>query len=104
MDKYRDLLVSCSDDKEVRLWSLSISECIKVFQGNNTSVNHIMVLSERMFATCGIDIKFWDIEKDEHVRSINCETSEKQIFWMTKLSENKIAICGQFDDIRTIML
>ena len=95
----KDLLVSCSDDKDCRLWSTSQENCLKIFQGHSGIVCSIEMLSERIFVSGSAEIIFWDINSTKYIHSIQPDQSGNIIHSLTKNNENELVIAGGHDFI-----
>ena len=70
MDNSTDLLVSCSEDKDCRIWSISQENCLRIFKGHSNDVNSIQILSDKIFASASEEIIFWNIDSTECIHSI----------------------------------
>ena len=100
MKNHKDLLVSCSDDKDCRLWSISRSSCLKKFKGHSYKIWSILILSDKQFVSVSKEIKFWSIDEDENIKTITCDNI---ISCLTKV-EDEIIISGGINYIGTIKM
>ena len=99
-----DLLLSCSDDKDCRLWSISEENCLKIFKGHSDIVWSIQILSEKMFASAGAEIIFWNIDSTEAVHSIKPDQSGEKIISLIKNDRNELIFAGMHDFIGLIKI
>ena len=104
MNTSNDLLVSCSDDKDCRLWSISYESCLKIFKGNSNNVSSIQILSEKIFVSGSAEIIFWNADRAEMINSIKPDQSGKIIHSLIKNNKNELIIAGQHDFIGLIKL
>ena len=51
MNNSKDLLLSCSYDKDCRLWSISHENCLKIFKGHSSLICLMQILSEKVFVS-----------------------------------------------------
>ena len=98
---HKDLIVSCSLDKECRLWSLSRGECLRVYSGHSNQVWTIWVLSEKIFVSFGEEIKFWHVDRDEEITSLKVE---KLVYSYVQTEKKSILFGGQWDWLRKIKI
>ena len=104
MNNSKDLLISCSNDKDCRLWSISQGNCLKIFKGHSGRINSILLLSEKIFASASAEIIFWNIESTEFTRSIKIDQSENRITSLIKNGNNQLVFAGQHDFIGMIKI
>ena len=96
----KEFLISSSTDKECRLWSLISGECLRKFIGHVDVVVSLLVLSDKIFASSSTDIRFWHIDKNESFRIVNTDELNKCIYSMTLINQDRIACCGQINDLQ----
>ena len=104
MKHSKDLLVSCSGDKDCRLWSILHGNCLKIFKGHTDTIWSIQILSQKIFVSAGVEIIFWDIESPEIIRSMKPDESEDRIASMIKNKENELVFAGGHDFIGLIKI
>ena len=86
-----DLLLSCSQDKECRLWRLSQGYCLKVFNDYNADILCLLSLSNKYFISAGNEIKIWDIEEEKCLKTFK---TDEYIYYMVRMSAKKILCVG----------
>ena len=104
MNKNNDLLVSCSGDKDVRLWGISQENCLKIFTGHSDTIWSILILSEKIFVSAGKELIFWDIDSNEVIHSIKLDQSETTICSLIKNGSNDLLFAGGHDFIGLIKI
>ena len=104
MNNSKDLLVSCSDDKDCRLWSISQGHCLRVFKGHSSFIGSIQVLSEKIFTSVSEEILFWNIDSTEAIHSIKPDQSGNSINCMIKNDKNELVFAGMHDFIGLIKI
>ena len=104
MKNSNDLLVSCSGDRDCRLWSISQENCLRVFKGHISKINSIQMLSEKIFVSASAEIIFWNIESSEAIHVIKLDQSGKMINSLMKNDENELFFAGQHDFIGLIKI
>ena len=100
----KDFLISCSQDKDVRVWSISHEICLKIFKGHSDRVNSIEVLSEKIFVSAGAEIIFWNIDSPQVIHSIKPDQSEDRITSLIKNDANELVFAGVHDFIGFIKI
>ena len=58
-------IVSCGDDKAVRVWDFESGECLKVLEGHTDWVSSCCIsLDSRYIVSCGSDktVRVWDFQ------------------------------------------
>ena len=88
----KDLLVSCSNDRDCRLWSISQENCLKIFKGHSDKIWSIQILSEKIFVSASKEIIFWDIDSIEIMRYIKPDQPKKFIFSLIKSDIKELII------------
>ena len=65
-------LISCSDDKLIKIWNITSFECIKVLESHSDYVYFIENAFDEIFLSCSGDqtIKIWQKETFELIKSI----------------------------------
>ena len=106
MKDCNDLLVSCSFDDYCKLWSISKEICLKNFNShghNASSVRSILILSSKIFASAGTEIKFWNIDEEnaiatiiprESIANIIPRESKKRVLSLIRESNNTFIFGG----------
>ncbi|GMH37739.1 hypothetical protein BSKO_05612 [Bryopsis sp. KO-2023] len=87
------ILLSGSDDTQVRVWSLLSGECLNVLKGHTSSIESLAV-SDGILASASRDrsLRLWDYEKGECVKVLN-EASGFSMGGVCSLGG--IAMCGE---------
>ena len=98
----KDLLVSCSWDKDCRLWSIARASCLQIFKGHTNKVVSILVLSNKIFASAGTEIKFWDIDQVESIKTITPDDNGTLTISMIKDTEETIVFAGNHNYLGTL--
>ena len=102
----KDLLVSCSFDKDCRLWSISEENCLKIFKGHSDKIwSSIEILSDKIFVSASVEIIFWDIDSTEFIQSIKPDDQPgKMVNSLLKNDRNELVFAGQHDFIGFIKI
>ena len=101
----KDLLVSCSGDKDCRLWSISQENCLKIFKGHSDKIWSMEILSDKIFVSVSREIIFWDIDNTEFIRSIKPDDQQKgTIAFLIKNDRNELVFAGSHDFIGLIKI
>jgi len=68
-------LLSASDDKTVRMWSVSTGQCTKIFNGHSISVHcaHFYANDQRIVSTCK-DVRVWDVATNQCIHVLHGHT------------------------------
>ena len=90
----KDLLVSCSSDKDCRLWSISQANCLKIFKGHTDTIWSMEILSEKIFVSGGVEMIFWNIESPEAIRSIKPYQSGDVIATLMENGQDELVFAG----------
>ena len=104
MNNGKDLLISCSFDKDCRLWSISQENCLKIFKGNGSITWSMQVLSEKIFVSGSAKILFWNIDSSEAIHSIKLDQSKSTILSLLKNDKNELVFAGQHNFIGLIKI
>jgi len=66
-------LISCSDDKTIKIWNLSNYTWIKTLEGHSHWVNNILLFRPGILCSVSSDslIKFWDIESGKCIHTLH---------------------------------
>ena len=95
----KDLLLSCSFEKAVKLWNILSGECIKKFNCNVPWINGMLALTGDLFVIVGgFGISFWSISMNKKIRTIH--TKYKEIA-LVKINYNDF-ICGGYNNLLRI--
>ena len=80
LSKCHQFILTCSGDKNARLWKLSTGKCLQIYYGHTRNVNdgdfHPYAFHEYTtklcIITCGVDctLRFWNTRSDTPVRTI----------------------------------
>ena len=104
MKKSKDLLISCSNDKNCRLWNISQENCLKIFKGHSDIIWSIQIVSEKIFASASAEIIFWNIDSTEGFHSIKPDKSGEMFVSLIKNGSNELVIAGGYDFIGLIKI
>ena len=61
-----NFILSCSDDKTIKMWNINNYQCVKTYEGHNSDVNCVLALEDGRVISASTDktIKVWN-EKGE---------------------------------------
>ena len=105
MKNSNDLLVSCSTDKDCRLWNISQENCLKIFKGHHNVICSMQILSDKIFVSASTEIIFWDIDSTKFIRSIKPDDQPgKIIASVIKNDRNELVFAGSHDFIGLIKI
>ena len=104
MNNGNNLLISCSGDKDCRLWSISHENCLRIFKGHSNQIWSIQILSEKIFVSTSAEVIFWDIDNADLIRSIKIDQSENRITSLIKNDINELVFAGMHDFIGFIKI
>ena len=105
-----NLLLSCSVDKDCRLWSISQENCLKIFKGHSDRIFSMQILSDTIFVSAGAEIIFWNIESAEAINlikpdgSITWMMSGRRIISLIKNNTNELVFAGGHNFIGLIKI
>ena len=91
-----NLLLSSSNDSEIRLWNTKIGDCIRTYKGHTGNIGVILMISDRIFMSASKDIKFWHIDQTECLTTIK---NDHSVYSLLKVSPNTILCCGESEKI-----
>jgi WD40 repeat protein len=93
-------IISCSDDKTVKIWSLSTGECLSTLSGHLDWIYCLLLLSDKSLASGCEDgsIKIWDLETKKCVNTI--EVRQNSVLSLCSLGECNFASGHQEGDIK----
>ena len=93
-------IVSCSDDKTIRIWDLRINQCIVTLRGHKNSVTSVTQLSDGRLASGSYDgnIKLWDVKRNICTSTLQGHTS--WIYSLIQLKNGNIASCSYDNTIK----
>ena len=94
MKHSKNLLVSCSGDKDCRLWNISQGDCLKIFKGHTDTILSMQMLSETIFVSVAIEMIFWDIESPGIIRTMKPDQLGDVITTFMESSENELVFAG----------
>ena len=112
MKNSQDLLVSSSNDKDVRLWSISSGSCQKIFRGHSSNyIPSIEILSDKIFVSMSTEIILWNFDTQvdsnnyvtKNIRSIKPDESGNTIYSLI-MTENELIFAGDHDYIGLIKI
>jgi len=68
----RDIIISGSEDKTVKVWDLESGQCLYTLTGHTSAINAVAVTPDgrRAISGTGHKIKIWDLEKKECIYSL----------------------------------
>ena len=74
---YENKLISCSNDKTIKIWDLNSYQCLQTLEGHTGCVKNILVYQNKLIS-CSYDktIKIWDL---------NCYQCLKTYFFNTHI-------------------
>ena len=104
MCESKDMLISCSGDKDCRLWSISQENCLRIFKGHSDMIWSIQTLSKKIFVSASAEIIFWDIDSNEIIRSIKPDQSGNHIVSLIKYANKELIFAGMHDFIGFILI
>jgi WD40 repeat protein len=85
-----NLLLSGSDDKTIKVWTLEKYKCVRTIHGCNSAVTCFVLLPDGYFA-CGSDdksIRLWNLEDFQMINVIPCENDTP--FFLLLLKDYKL--------------
>ena len=94
-----DILLSCSHDKDCRLWSISQQKCFKIFLGHSAGILSIQILSDKIFVSVSEEIIFWNFENTEILKLIKPRQSGAKIISLTKNDKRELIFVGEHNFI-----
>ena len=98
------MLVSCSKDKDCRLWSILHENCLKIFKGHTNQIWSIQILSEKIFVSVSAEVIFWNVDSNEAINSIRPDQSVNIIHSLIKNDRNELVFAGMHDFIGFIQI
>ena len=89
-------LVTCSSDKQIKLWDLNTFECLRTFTGHDGAVSSVQLLSDERIVSGSEDetIKIWSLKSGDCLQTLKGHTS--WVWCVNILSDEKI-ISGSLD-------
>ena len=99
MNNSKNLLLSCSCDKDCRLWDISQEYCLRIFRGHSNRVNSLLILSEKIFASASAEIIFWHIDNPGIIHCIKPDQSGSRIATLLKTNESELVFAGMHNFI-----
>jgi hypothetical protein len=93
-------VISASDDKSVRLWSLTEQKCLKTFTGHSHSTNKVLLFNPNIIVSASDDhsIRFWNIADGNCVKVLTGH--EGWVIHITILIDGTLLSCGADKTIR----
>ncbi len=91
-------LLSCSEDKTIKLWDLDDGELIKTFYGHTDGVEHISVSPDgRHFATSSFDntLRLWEMPFNRWLKSFDDHSSD--VFYASYSPDGKRIVSASKD-------
>jgi len=87
-------LISCSDDKNIKIWNYHHGKCKKTLSGHKDRVVQVIKMNELHLVSCSKDetIKLWETIKGTCLYTI---TSKNMVLSIVKLNDNQIARGGR---------
>ena len=104
MKNSNNMLISCSNDKDIRLWNILQENCLKIFKGHSDRILSIQILCDKIFISAGAEIIFWNIDSKEAINSIKPDQSGKINTSLIKNDMNELLFAGYHDFIGLIKL
>ena len=110
LSKCHQFLLTCSGDKNARLWKLSTGKCLQIYYGHTKNVNdgdfHPYSFEEYTaklcIITCGVDctLRFWNTRSDTQLRTIK---AHDEAIYRCRFSPdgNRIVTCSEDKTIKT---
>jgi len=99
LDNEKFLLLSAGKDKVCKLWNYKSGVCLRTYVGHSCMVNNILVLSKYLFASASNEIKFWHVDQEDCIVTIN-KTRHDSIYTLCKLSKDMIVSGGSENTIK----
>ena len=87
-------LISCSDDKNIKIWNYHHGKCKKTLSGHKDRVVQVIKMNELHLVSCSKDetIKLWETIKGTCLYTI---TSKNLVLSIIRLNDNQIARGGR---------
>jgi len=96
--KNKEVLISASLDRTCKAWNSSTGECLRTFCGHTDAVLEILVLTETLFITSGKELKFWSINSEKCLKTV--EQDNTWICTMAKTEDLRLFSCGGAQKVR----
>ena len=106
MKNLKELLISCSDDSEIKLWNVAIGALLKNFSGHSSSVCSLIVLSDEILMSAGAngEILVWNTNIEEKIHCLEKNLLQnKNVLCLHQVSESMIVCSGYQDKIYTFI-
>jgi WD40 repeat protein len=70
-----DIIVSCSEDKTIKVWNLNSGECLKTIAAHSEAVFYMDKISKSKIISSSAEkfIKVWDIETGDCLQSLEVQ-------------------------------
>jgi WD40 repeat protein len=89
-------IITCSDDRTIKIWSTESGECLKILTGHSEEVQSLMISNDKKYLISGSKdktVKVWNIENDfECIQTLVQELG----FNSFCLLPNNILVCGSY--------
>jgi len=94
----KEILISVSDDKTCKAWSISSGQCLRSFADHTTQIDALLVLTDSVFVTSSKEIKIWNLASESCIKTI--QQSDKEINHLEMTKDSRILTCGDDRKIR----
>ena len=87
--KSNDMLISSSNDKEIRLWRIIDGHCLRKYIGHHWAVNCLYQITDDIIVSGADEMKFWNIYNGLNVKTLKVNQLVNSII---HINENSIAV------------
>jgi len=90
LNESKSCLLSCGEDGKCKLWDMVSGSCLRTFRGHTGMILNVVQLSKSTFASCGREVKFWNIYTGECLKTVESEQDYGYVDAIIRISDKKI--------------